>query len=60
VYVEQRDGSCQVGLVQGPLPRQFLRAVVAREQGCPELADWRRQPRTSVVELARRRLATSS
>lgn len=41
VYVEQPDGSCEVGVAARPLPRQFLRAVVAREQGQPELADWR-------------------
>ncbi len=53
IYAEQSDGSCQVGLVDGPLPRQFLRAVVARDQGRRELADWRLSPRHDEVNAAR-------
>ena len=56
VYAEQPDGSCQVGLVEGPLPRQFLRAVVAAQHGRQELADWRRSPRHDEVDAARRAL----
>lgn len=58
VYAEQPDGRCQVGLVEGPLPRQFLRAVVANEQGWPELADWRRHPRREAVDAAARALGS--
>lgn len=53
VYAEQPDGRCEVGLVAGPLPRQFLRAVVAASQGRPEIADWRRHPGRETVEAAR-------
>lgn len=56
VYAEQPDGSCQVGLIEGPLPRQFLRAVVAAKQGRRELADWRSHPRPDEVNAARRAL----
>ncbi len=52
VYAETPDGRCQVGQVEGPLPRQFLRAVVAMNQGRPELADWRRSPRRDEVDAA--------
>jgi hypothetical protein len=56
VYAEQPDGSCQVGLVQGPLPRQFLRAIAAAQRGRHELADWRSSPRRHEVHAARRAL----
>ncbi len=57
LYAEQPDGRCEVGMVNGPLPRQFLRAVVAFAQGRPELADWRRHPDHETVEAARLALA---
>jgi diadenosine tetraphosphate (Ap4A) HIT family hydrolase len=57
IYAEQPDGSCEVGAVSGPLPRQFLRAVVASAQGRPELADWRLRPDHETVEAARLALA---
>jgi hypothetical protein len=53
LYVEDACGRCQVGLVQGPLPRQFLRSVVARARGQAELADWRRSPRPHELDAAR-------
>jgi len=56
LYVEDANRRCQVGLVQGPLPRQFLRAVVARARGQAELADWRRSPRPHELDAARRLL----
>jgi hypothetical protein len=60
VYAEQPDGSCQVGAVAGPLPRQFLRAVVARAQGRPEIADWRRHPDYATVEAAKSALCVAA
>jgi hypothetical protein len=42
--VEHPDGSCQIGRVEGRLPRQFFRAVVARRLGTPELASWQAHP----------------
>lgn len=59
VYAEDPDGSCQVGEVEGPLPRQFLRAVVAAQQGRPELADWRRSPRRHELDDASRALMSA-
>jgi hypothetical protein len=53
LYVEEPDGSGQLGLVEGPLPRQFLRFLAARELGVPELADWRSSPRVDDVERTR-------
>jgi diadenosine tetraphosphate (Ap4A) HIT family hydrolase len=52
VYAEDPDGSCEVGVVSGPLPRQFLRAVVAGAQGHPEIADWRANPGWETVAAA--------
>ena len=60
VYAEQPDGSCQVGAVAGPLPRQFLRAVVANAQGRPEIADWRQHPGHETVEAARSALGRAA
>jgi diadenosine tetraphosphate (Ap4A) HIT family hydrolase len=44
LLVEEPDGSCQLASVNGPLPRQFLRAAVAAQIGARDLADWRSQP----------------
>ena len=60
VYSQNADGTCQVGLVDGPLPRQFLRAVVAAQQGLHHLADWRRSPRHDEVNRARAVLAAAA
>jgi len=57
VYVQGADGQCQIGLVDGPIPRQFLRAAVAAQAGCRELADWRHSPRREQVDEAREMLA---
>jgi hypothetical protein len=56
IYVETPDGRCQVGAVHGPLPRQFLRAIVATQQGHPELADWRSSPRPYELDAAMQKL----
>lgn len=53
LYVEADDGRCTVGLVEGPLPRQFLRFLAARQRGTPELADWRTSPRPEELDRAR-------
>ena len=53
VYAEGDDGTCQVAPVNGPLPRQFLRAAVACEQGRPYLADWRAHPGFAEMQAAR-------
>lgn len=53
LYAEQPDGHCEVGVVNGPLPRQFLRAVVASARGRPEIADWRSYPNHQTVKAAR-------
>lgn len=55
LYVEDEDG-VQVGRIDGPLPRQFLRAIVALEQGRPQLADWRKQPGFDQIEAAQQAL----
>jgi hypothetical protein len=55
LYVEDDDG-VQVGRIDGPLPRQFLRAIVALEQGRPHLADWRKQPGFDQIEAAQHAL----
>jgi diadenosine tetraphosphate (Ap4A) HIT family hydrolase len=60
VYAEQPDGQCEVGMVTGPLPRQFLRAVVASAQGRPEIADWRRYPDYETVEAAKLALVSAA
>jgi hypothetical protein len=57
VYVEDPAGHCQIGEVRGPLPRQFLRAIVAAECGRSEMADWRSHPQRERVDAARRLLA---
>lgn len=59
LYVETPDRRCQLGQIEGPLPRQFLRAVVAMQQGRPDLADWRRAPRRGEVDAAMRILQVS-
>lgn len=59
LYVEDESG-IQVGRIDGPLPRQFLRAIVALEQGRPHLADWRSRPGFAEVESARRALICSA
>jgi diadenosine tetraphosphate (Ap4A) HIT family hydrolase len=56
VYVENADGHCEIANVPGFLPRQFLRALIAREAGMEELADWRRFPRPDVILAAQHRL----
>lgn len=56
LYVED-DRGVQIGRIEGRLPRQFLRAIIALKRGCPELADWRRRPGFHEVEAARRALA---
>lgn len=56
VYAQAPNGPCQVGLVSGPLPRQFLRAVVAASKGQRELADWRSSPRRHELDRARQLL----
>jgi len=53
LYTENADGECSLGFVEGPLPRQFLRAVIARQAGRPELADWRSRPAIKEVWAAR-------
>lgn len=58
IYVEDRAG-VHIGRIDGPLPRQFLRAVVALDQGRPHLADWRGRPGFAEVEAARRALTSS-
>lgn len=60
VYVEHADGSCEVAGAQRPLPRQFLRAVVAAEQGRPELADWRSFPGRDRLAAAQRALGLAA
>lgn len=60
VYVEQPDGRCEVGVARRPLPRQFLRAVVASEQGRPELADWRNFAGPEHLAPARRALGLAA
>jgi hypothetical protein len=60
VYVEHADGSCTVAGPRRPLPRQFLRAVVAAEQGRPELADWRRFPGRDRLAAAQRTLGLAA
>ena len=59
-YVEHADGSCDVAGVRRPLPRQFLRAVVAAEQGRPELADWRSFPGRERLAAAQRALGLAA
>lgn len=59
LYVEDEAG-VQVGRIDGPLPRQFLRAIVALEQGRPHLADWRSRPGFAEIESARRALTSSA
>jgi hypothetical protein len=59
LYVEDETG-VQVARIDGPLPRQFLRAIVALEQGRPHLADWRARPGLAEVEAARRALVSSA
>jgi hypothetical protein len=60
VYVEQADGTCEVAGIRRPLPRQFLRAVVAAEQGRPELADWRSFPGRERLAAAQRALGLAA
>lgn len=57
LYTENADGQCSVGFVEGPMPRQFLRAVIARQVGRPELADWRQRPAVDEVWAARAALS---
>ncbi len=59
LYVED-DSGVQVGRIDGPLPRQFLRAIVALEQGRPHLADWRQQPGFEAIAAAQRALGLAA
>jgi hypothetical protein len=59
LYVED-DSGVQVGRIDGPLPRQFLRAVVALEQGRPHLADWRQRPGFEQIAAAQRALGLAA
>ncbi len=56
LLVEGVDGAVQIAPISGPLPRQFLRAVVARGRGLPHLADWRAFPGYQELEATRARL----
>jgi hypothetical protein len=60
LYVEDAQGHSELGRVDGPLPRQFLRAVVAKDQGRPHLADWRAHPGFDEIEAARRTLGLAT
>lgn len=60
LLVESADRGVQIASVEGRLPRQFLRALAARQLGRPELANWRVDPGFRTIAAARRALGLSS